>query len=335
VDICAICVLFVIFLGYLVSNAKFEQLAQKITPQGKLLRTWPLQGGISAQMTALELLLPDDTTQKMIVRQPSARKLQQNPQAAADEFKLLQITQAAGIATPTPYYLDQASDQSQQIFSTPCLVMDYIEGQPDFIPTNLANFILQFATQLAKIHSIDSSKLDLAFLPNQAKALANNLGKRPAKVDHSLDEGQIRDALEANWLSVWRRPSVLLHGDFWPGNVLWREGQLVGVIDWEDAKLGDPLCDLAISRLDMLWIFGRQAMQEFTQHYQSLMSQSRMASDFTNLPYWDLNAALRPASDIAEWATVYPPLGRADITEETMRAGHKWFITQAFKALAV
>ena len=311
------------------NNAKLKKLIQKMTPQGRLLRTWPLKGGISAQMTALELMLPDGQSQKMIVRQPSARKLQQTPQAAADEFKLLQITQSAGLATQTPYHLDQ----SGQIFPTPYLVMEYIEGQPDFAPTNLADFIFQFAIQLAKIHSIDSSKLDLAFLPTQTKTLTDNLGKRPANLDHSLDEGQIRDALEANWLSVRRRPSVLLHGDFWPGNVLWQAGQLVAVIDWEDAKLGDPLADLAISRLDMLWIFGRNAKQELTQHYQSLLSHSRMGSDFTNLPYWDLYAALRPASSIAEWATVYPPWGRADITEETMRAGHKWFITQAFRAL--
>ena len=108
----------------------------------------------------------------------------------------------------------------------------------------------------------------------------------------------------------------------------------MAVIDWEDAKLGDPLADLATSRLDILWIFGRDAMQEFTRHYQSIMHRSALTSDFTNLPYWDLSAALRPASAIAEWAAVYPPWGRADITEKTMREGHKWFITQAFRALA-
>lgn len=48
----------------------FEHLVQQLAPHGKLLRTWPLQGGISAQMTALELALPDGQTQKMIVRRP-------------------------------------------------------------------------------------------------------------------------------------------------------------------------------------------------------------------------------------------------------------------------
>jgi len=44
-------------------------------------------------------------------------------------------------------------------------------------------------------------------------------------------------------------PSVLLHGDLLPQNILvsceWPEGS-VGVLDWEFAKIGDPAYDLAI-----------------------------------------------------------------------------------------
>ncbi len=36
----------------------FQQIVHQIVPQGKLLRTWPLKGGISAEMTALELERP-------------------------------------------------------------------------------------------------------------------------------------------------------------------------------------------------------------------------------------------------------------------------------------
>jgi hypothetical protein len=36
------------------ADRKFEQLVKKIVPHSKLLRTWHLNGGISAEMTALE-----------------------------------------------------------------------------------------------------------------------------------------------------------------------------------------------------------------------------------------------------------------------------------------
>ncbi len=108
----------------------------------------------------------------------------------------------------------------------------------------------------------------------------------------------------------------------------------MAVIDWEDAKLGDPLTDLAISRLDMVWIFGIEAMNTFTDHYKSMM-----AIDYSNLPYWDLSAALRlirlAGSNLAEWAAFFLPFGRPDITEQTMREDYKLFITQAFEKLAV
>jgi aminoglycoside phosphotransferase (APT) family kinase protein len=303
---------------------KFEQLVQTIVPQGTLLRTWPLKGGISVGMTALEIERPDGQTSRMIVRRPGAETLKRNPQAAQDEFKLLQMTHSVGLATQTPYYLDQ----SGTIFSTPYLVIEYIEGKPEFAPAHLADFTLQLATHLAKIHCVDCSNLDVAFLPQQAKGFTDIFGKRPTEVDISLDEGRIRDALGLAWPLPQRNASVLLHGDFWPGNILWQDDKLVAVIDWEDARLGDPLTDFAISRLDILWIFGIDAMNLFTHHYTSMM-----AIDYTNLPYWDLYAALRfvrlAGAQLSEWAAFFHPFGRYDITEQTMREHYRYFITQA------
>jgi aminoglycoside phosphotransferase (APT) family kinase protein len=309
---------------------KFEQLVQAITPHSRLLRRWALKGGISAEMTALELERPDGRTSRMIVRRPGAGILKHNPHAAQDEFKLLQLTQSLGLATPTPYYLDQ----SGTIFSTPYVVIEYIEGQPEFAPAHLADFTLQLATQLAKIHRVDCANLDVSFLARRANGCAETFGSRPTNVDTSLDEGRIRDMLESAWPLPRRNAPVLLHGDFWPGNFLWRDEQLVAVIDWEDATVGDPLTDLAISRLDILWIFGTDAMNSFTEQYQSMM-----AIDYSNLPYWDLCAALRlvrlAGADLAEWAAFFPPFGRHDITEQTIREHYRFFITQAFEKFAV
>jgi aminoglycoside phosphotransferase (APT) family kinase protein len=270
-------------------------------------------------VTALEIDRADGRRQKMIVRQHGEVDLRHNPQIAADEFRLLQLLQSAGLAAPGPYYLDQ----SGEIFSTPYIVIEYIEGEPEFSPSDLPDFILQFATHLSRIHRIDGSKLDVSFLPQQAHRYTEMLRVRPTNVDETGDERHIRDALEAVWPLPQRNSPVLLHGDFWPGNVLWKDGQLVGIIDWEDAALGDPLADVANSRLEMLWAFGIDAMQSFTRQYQAMTT-----IDFINLPFWDLCAALRPAAKFAEWAA-------DDATEKIMRERHRWFIAQAFKKLSV
>ena len=40
---------------------------------------------------------------------------------------------------------------------------------------------------------------------------------------------------------------TLVHGDYWPGNLLWQRGRLTGVVDWEEPRLGDPSRDVATS----------------------------------------------------------------------------------------
>ena len=41
------------------------------------------------------------------------------------------------------------------------------------------------------------------------------------------------------------QPPVLVHADFHYGNMLFRDGQIVALLDWEIAQLGQPLLDLA------------------------------------------------------------------------------------------
>lgn len=309
-------------------DAMFERLVQQIAPQSRLLRTWPLKGGISAEMTAFEIAHRDGKTQRMIVRRPGEETLQHNPQAAANEFNLLQVTRSLGLATQTPYLLDE----SGEIFPTPYLVLEYIEGTPEFVPPHRDTFLLQSALQLARIHRVDGSHPDLSSLPQQATGFADTFGEPHAGTDEAFDQARIRAALEPAWPPPERNAAVLLHGDFWPGNLLWREEEIVAVIDWEDAKRGDPLIDLAISRLDILCLFGIDALDAFTHHYRS-----QMAVDYTGLPYWDLYAALRLARlagpDLAGWVAFFPPFGRHDITEQSMRDHYHYFVAQAFENL--
>jgi aminoglycoside phosphotransferase (APT) family kinase protein len=311
---------------------QLAQVIQKIVPQSKVLRAWSLQGGISATMTALEIADPDGQIRKLVVRRPSLATLQQNPQAAAHEFTLLQTLHALGLATPTAYHLDE----SGTIFPQPYLVIDYVEGQPEFAPVDVTKYTHQFANHLAKTHQVDGVQPALAFLPRQGKnfvdIVPDPLTQHSTPLDPTLEEATIRATLQAHWPTThWNAPT-LLHGDFWPGNVLWQGEDLIAVIDWEDAKVGEPLSDFAISRLDILCLFGSDAMHSFSQHYQS-----RLMIDSTNLPYWDLYAALRllrmANANFAEWAAFFPPFGRPDLTEQSLRDHYHFFITQAFAKL--
>jgi aminoglycoside phosphotransferase (APT) family kinase protein len=287
-----------------------EALARRIDPESTLLRTWELKGGVSAQVTAFEIARADGRTERLIVRRHCAADLRRNPHIAAYEYRLLQVLESAGLPAPTPRYLDAGGE----IFSVPCLVVDYVQGEPALEAAEEKELVTQLATVLAAIHRIDRSSADVSFLP-EVVALPS---ARP-----SMDDPRARDVLEAALPLSPRNPPMLLHGDFWPGNTLWRDDRLVAVIDWEDAAIGDPLADVANARLELLWALGIEAMDEFTRRYES----SATAVDFSDLPYWDLWADLRLAGHMAEW-------GLDDVTEQRMRAAHEAFVAQALARLS-
>jgi aminoglycoside phosphotransferase (APT) family kinase protein len=297
-------------------DARFERLALRIDPDCKLRRVSPLRGGTSAQLTVLEIERADGRARKLVVRQHGATDLAADPDVAANEFRLLRLLRAMGLPVPSAHLLDD----SGEILATPYIVIDCVEGERETAPADLPGFIHELATILAKIHAIDGSRPDLSFLPRQEATVAERL-QRSSAADAS-DQARIRATLQSAWPLPQRNSAVLLHGDFWPGNTLWKDGGLAAVVDWEDAAVGDPLADLANCRLEVLWAFGLDAMTIFTRDYKRMTSDL----DLTDLPYWDLYADLRLSPRIGDW-------GLDDDAEATLRERRRLFTAQAFEEL--
>lgn len=293
---------------------QFHHLVKRMDAGSTLLRTWQLTGGVSAHVTGLEVQRRDTQIYKLLVRRHGEVDLARNPHIARDEFKLLQIAQSRGLAVPSPCYLDE----TREIFPTPYLVVEYAKGTTEIAPLDTADRGARMASELARIHGVTDDE-ELSFLPRQGRGF----DERPPHLDETLSETRIRDALESAWPLRSMNQSVLLHGDYWPGNILWRDGDLVAVIDWEDASVGDPLADVGNTRLEILWASGINAMQNFTNQYESMST-----IDWTNLPYWDLCAALRPCSKLSGW-------GLDESTEKSLRERHRAFIIRAFERLSV
>src|SRR5262245_36164175 len=93
----------------------YRQLVRRFAPDSTLRRIWTLTGGVSAQVTGLEIERPDGETSKLIVRRHGTVDLSHNPHIARDEFRLLRIAQTHGLAAPRPHHVDEACD----LFPTP------------------------------------------------------------------------------------------------------------------------------------------------------------------------------------------------------------------------
>lgn len=59
----------------------------------------------------------------------------------------------------------------------------------------------------------------------------------------------------------------LLHGDYWPENVMWKDEEIVAIIDWEDAAIGDPLSDVACCYLELRYIYWTDGADKFVNAY--------------------------------------------------------------------
>lgn len=296
-------------------NARIAAAAGLIDPESTLRRVWPLLGGSAAQVLACEVVLANGQVRKYVVRTPSPYRRSLNVDAAWREFSVIQAVRDAGLRVQRPCYLEALTLGNP----APFYLLEYCDGHPDLAPADVPGHLLQYATALAQLHQLDWRSLNLGFLPTlNLAATARTINTPRMRVE------EIRQALSTPPAQARANPPVLCHGDFWPGNLLWRSGQLAAIIDWEECAIGEPLFDLALARLDLLWILGHAAAADFTQIYQSLTGV-----DLFNLPYWDLVVSLRPIAGIEEWAKSYPDLGRPDVTCETMIRDHGEFVEQA------
>jgi aminoglycoside phosphotransferase (APT) family kinase protein len=302
------------------SQEQIGELLRAARPDWRLVRARPLPGATSARVSAVEAETPDGQRAALVLRQYGPANLRSDPHAALTEYRLLQLLAQAGQPVPRPYL----ADESGAVLPGPFLLQELIEGKPVDDPPDLTDFTGQLAAALAAVHDCGIARAEVAFLADVREDFARKMGTKPSPPNDYLRQAEVFAALEAGWPPAPANRPVVLHGDYWPGNVLFRDGRLVGIVDWEDALFGDPLADLAITRLEISWFHGTAASQGLTDQYLAL----RPEVDTATLPLWDLRAALRACGfDMQAWGLPAEKLA-------SMRTAHRAFIASALGRLA-
>lgn len=317
-----------------------EQVAREIFPTGGLVAARRLTGGISAQTTAMTVQLPGGELREIVLRQFPNIGNTEFAATVALEFRLVEFLHRAGIPVPQPLFLDE----SGTIFRDPYWVMVYVEGKAEYSPTDPARFGRTLADLLSAIHRLPADSTLLQSLPRKSNQIQRMLDAPPSAStsastsasalvpvlqEEAAIEARLARMLAANRERLCADDSTFLHGDFWPGNLLWQAGNVVAILDWEDAGLGNPLADVAVARLDLLWIAGAEAMTAFTQRYLEHCPQLPAAE----LALWDLYAARRALPWLDEAAAGWAENGRPDITASVMRTARVRFLESALATL--
>lgn len=278
----------------------------------ELRRAWRLEGGVTAEVTALEIETVAGTIETLVVKRYDPETLGENPEVTRQEFRTLAALSSADVPVPRPLALDEAGRW---------LAMAYVEGSVDAYPGDMNTHMAAFASMLAHIHALPLDNPGLDFLTDQQELDSQMLTHPPAVLHPRWSEAEIREALAPVWPPARRHADVFLHGDFWPGNILWRDGRIMAVLDWEEAIKGDPLIDVAVARLELTWAYGLDTANRFAEFYAA-----RTGVDLTDLAIWDLMAALRPIHRISGWGLSASHLRRT-------REGHRSFTAHAIERL--
>nr|WP_167217841.1 aminoglycoside phosphotransferase family protein [Kribbella shirazensis] len=109
---------------------------------------------------------------------------------------------------------------------------------------------------------------------------------------------------------------VYLHGDVWPGNLVWNNGGVAALIDWKTAGVGASGVDLSELRKQVAITFGPDAPAHVLSGWQQ--ATGRRAE---HVAYWDAVAALNTPTTLTDWGT----------TNATARRNA--FLTQALEHL--
>lgn len=206
---------------------------------------------------------------------------------ARREFTTLELLHKHGIPVPQPLYLDATG----AILGMPGIVTRYVPGEQIAAPTEALRWVRLRAQTLAQIHSIPCES-----------TLRPVLLDANAEVVWFLKSGVVPDYMTAHpdgevvWHTVHDLvphlqpvPASLVHLDYGSGNILWDQGHITAVLDWEEAAYGDPAIDVAYSRMDLVLSGMGQVAEAFLQAYEAEMGR-RVA----NLGVWELAAAARP-----------------------------------------
>jgi aminoglycoside phosphotransferase (APT) family kinase protein len=79
--------------------------------------------------------------------------------------------------------------------------------------------------------------------------------------------------------------------------VLWNQGKICAVVDWEEAGCGDPGIDVGYCLMELVIMGMMEEAMAFLQTYQSLRGP------VPNLFFWALAATARPMYDLDSWIT--------------------------------
>lgn len=182
------------------------------------------------------------------------------------------------------------------------VLVDRLEGVVWFHepsdPAQRTAIAQDFIRQIARWHSTPASDLALPSFQPVRSAAAHQREQLSGirRLFEAADAEAPIDEIARVSLSYLERnipdyagPAVLCQGDTGPGNFIYRDDRVLGVIDWELAHLGDPMDDIAW----LSWRATQHGFPDFPQRMREYEALSGITVDAARVHYYRVNACAR------------------------------------------
>ncbi len=205
----------------------------------------------------------DGDGQSWVLRRPPLSHVQPTAHDMSREYRVLSAIKDTAVPAPRPL----AFCGDPEVIGAPFYVMTYVKG---FVPANPKEVAQrydeaqrrrmgeQLVDVLATLHALRPDEIGLGdfgrpqgYLARQVKRFTEQWQRIRFRDIPELDELCRR----LNQITMEESDHAIVHGDYRLDNaIVDEEGNIIAVLDWEMATLGDPLADVGMLR--MYWARG-------------------------------------------------------------------------------
>lgn len=245
---------------------------------GSLVSGVRLMGVSSTTLHAIEVVGPTGLTHQLALRRfHRTQRLETDPwYVPGNEAAVLNLLGLSGV--PAPRLI--AADTAPVVCDLPTLATTLVPGQPPTHLRDLERLLLGLASTLVQIHAVTGPAVqELPFYRPYFDRTLDGERRPPA---WSTQQKMWERAFEIAESPAPRTTMGFIHRDYHPGQTLWADDRLVGVVDWTTGCQGPHGIDLARVRLNLAGRYGVDVAQRFRTLHREIAGY-----DIYH-PHWDL-----------------------------------------------
>lgn len=328
-------------------NSIARYLSQKIPAQNvEVTRLYRIPGGASRESWSVDARWPDGNgsavSQGFIIRRDPPASLLDSDRRL--EFEFYRSFNGSTVPVPKPFWLEM----DPGFLERPFFVMERIDGcesqfqallDPSFAPYReaLGRRAYEVLAEIAVTPIEGLPATSVVDVPRADQCWRRELDHWEKIIDHNELEPQPIARAGIRWLRRNPPPPAqrvsVVHGDYRSGNFLYRQDQILGVLDWEMAHFGDPLEDLAWSFM-RAWHWARDGkpggLIERDAAIRIWEERSGLRADPDGLHWWDVFSCIK-AQGI--WLTGSKQFAEGRATDLMMAFTSYWLINSQDKFL--